>query len=81
MIDDMKYDDCTYCGGEVSEQHVELDYRYQDQLHVFKNIAAGVCHQCGEKFLKAKVAKEIENTIKSNLAPSEVMQVPVHAFR
>jgi hypothetical protein len=32
-------------------------------LYIFQNVPAGVCQQCGEKYLTAKVAKEIEQRI------------------
>ncbi len=53
-----EYGDCSFCGGEVKEDRVELDYRYKGKLFIFQNVPAGVCQQCGEKNLTAKVAKE-----------------------
>lgn len=58
-----KYGDCSFCGGEVKEDKVELDYRSKGKLYIFKDVSAGVCQQCGEKYLTAKVAKEIEYRI------------------
>lgn len=55
-----KYGDCSFCGGEVNGDSVELDYRYKGKLYIFKEVPAGVCRQCGEKYLTARVAKEIE---------------------
>jgi len=48
-----KYGDCSFCGGEVKGDKVELDYRYKGDLFVFQNVPAGVCQQCGEKYLTA----------------------------
>ena len=76
----MEFDDCTYCGGEVTLKNIELDYRYNDELFIFTNVPTGVCNQCGEKFLKSKTAKDIEKKIMSGTAPSELKQVPVHAL-
>jgi len=72
-----KYGDCSFCGGEVKEGKVELDYRYQGRLFVFQNVPAGVCQQCGEKYLTAKVAKEIEQRIQTKENWDKTISVPV----
>ena len=46
-----KYGDCSFCGGQVKSERVELDYRYKGKLHIFQKVPAGVCQQCGEKYL------------------------------
>jgi len=72
-----KYGDCSFCGGEVKEGKVELDYRYQGRLFVFQNVPAGVCQQCGEKYLTAKVAKEIEQRVQTKENWDKTISVPV----
>ena len=72
-----KYGDCSFCGGEVKEDKVELDYRYQEELFIFQNVPAGVCQQCGEKYLSAKVAKEIEHRIQTKKKWDKTISVPV----
>lgn len=71
------YDDCRYCGGEVDERLDRLDYRYHGQLYIVENVLVGVCRQCGEKFLTAKVAKQVEATVSSMKAPVTTIAVPV----
>ncbi len=73
------FGDCSFCGGEVKEEKAELDYRYKGKLYVFKDVPAGVCQQCGEKYLTASVTKEIENKIKNNKW-KKTMPVPVDVF-
>ncbi len=76
--DTMKpYDDCRYCGGEVEERLERLDYRYHGQLFLVENVAVGVCKQCGEKFLTAKVAKQVEAAVSSVKAPVPTVAIPV----
>jgi len=75
-----KYGDCSFCGGEVKEDKVELDYRYQGRLFIFQNVPAGVCQQCGEKYLTAKVAKEIEQKIRTKERWNKTIPVPVDVF-
>ncbi|MBI5234616.1 MAG: type II toxin-antitoxin system MqsA family antitoxin [Deltaproteobacteria bacterium] len=75
-----KYGDCSFCGGEVKEQRVELDYRYKEKLYIFQDVPAGVCRQCGEKYLTAKVAKTIEHKIQGKEKSLKTVVVPVYAF-
>lgn len=80
MIEVHKYGDCSFCGGEVKEESVELDYRYKGKLYIFQNVPAGVCQQCGEKYLTAKTAKRIEDRIHSKDKWSKTIAVPVEVF-
>ena len=75
-----KYGDCSFCGGEVKEDKVELDYRYKGKLYIFKDAPAGVCQQCGEKYLTAKVSKEIERRIQTKKKFDKTIPIPVYLF-
>ena len=75
-----KYGDCSFCGGEVKGSRVELDYRYQGNLFIFKDVPAGVCQQCGEKYLTSGVAKEIERRIQSKEKWNKTVAIPVEVF-
>ena len=48
-----KYADCSFCGGQVNIEKVELDYLYKTKLYTFRNVPAGVCQQCGEKSVRS----------------------------
>ena len=74
-----RYGDCSFCGGEVKEKRVELDYRYKENLYVFQNVPAGVCNQCGEKYLVSSVAKMIEKMIRSKKS-KKTITVPLQVF-
>lgn len=74
------YGDCSFCGGEVKEQQVEMDYRYHGNLYVFQNVPAGVCQQCGEKYLLAKIAKEIEHRILTKKKWDKTISVPLEVL-
>lgn len=69
------YGDCVYCGGEVTEHRVEVDYRYHGRLYILEDVPAGVCVQCGEQFFTAEVAKRMEAAVAG--LGSEVSTVPV----
>lgn len=58
-------DKCYFCKGKVVQQHIDIDYRWGDTLVVIKNVPAGVCQQCGEKYLSSEVYKELERLAKS----------------
>ena len=75
-----EYGDCSFCGGEVKEEVVELDYRHKGKLYVFREVPAGVCQQCGEKYLVAGTAKAIEHEIRTRKEWSETVSVPVTTF-
>lgn len=60
-----EYEDCYYCGGEVKEELTELDYRYKGKLFIFQDVPAGLCQQCGEKYLVSSIAKDIEKRIQT----------------
>jgi len=71
------YDDCRYCGGQVNERLERLDYRYHGQLYIVENVLLGVCKQCGEKFLTAQVAKQVEAAVSSMKASVTTIAIPV----
>ncbi len=75
-----KYEDCSFCGGEVKDNRVELDYRCKGKFYIFRDVPAGVCRQCGEKYLTAKVTKEIEHRIQTKERWDMTISVPVDAF-
>jgi len=76
------YHKCHFCGGKVSEQKVTVDYRWGEELiAVIRNVPAGVCEVCGEKYFKAEVVKAMEKTAHSRHKPKAVLQVPVRELK
>ena len=71
---------CYFCQGKVFQQHVTLDYRWGDNLAVIKDVPAGVCHQCGEKYLASDVYKEVEKLAISKRHLMGKMTVDILAF-
>lgn len=74
------YGDCHYCGGEVKEEKIRVDFWWEDKLYLIEGVPAGVCKQCGEKYFTAKVSKEMDELVKSQ-AVEKVLQIPVKRFR
>jgi YgiT-type zinc finger domain-containing protein len=78
------YADCTFCGGEVEERHINYDYRRHDHLLVLQNVPAGVCLQCGEKYFTPDVLKKMDlsfhNIFERAQQPDQVLDVPAVNF-
>ncbi|VUZ84805.1 hypothetical protein MELA_01179 [Candidatus Methylomirabilis lanthanidiphila] len=76
------YHRCYFCGGEVIEQRVTVDYRWGDAfLVVIRHVPAGVCQQCGEQYLKAEVVKEMEKVAHSQEEAKEILRIPVRELQ
>lgn len=75
-----KYDDCSFCGGRVQERLVTKVCWWGDKLvAVVENVPAGVCDQCGERYYKAHVLKEIEAML-SEKETFRSMRIPLASF-
>lgn len=74
------YGDCYYCGGDVLELEVDLDFRWGGRLFIIERVPAGVCQQCGEKFFTAAVSEELDRVVKSAQI-DRMMEVPVKVFQ
>jgi len=76
------YHRCHFCGGEVVEKRVTVDYRWGESLlAVIANVPAGVCQICGEQYFKAEVIKEMEKLGHSHEEPERVIHVPVRELK
>jgi YgiT-type zinc finger domain-containing protein len=59
------YDVCSYCEGRVQERLVTKACWWGEQLiALVENVPAGVCEQCGERYYKAEVLKQIETILR-----------------
>ena len=55
---------CFFCGGEMKKITVgNFDYRLEGQLYVIKKVPAGLCLQCGEKYIEAEVGRRMNALI------------------
>ncbi len=72
------YHKCHFCGGEVSEKRITVDYRWGEELiAMVKNVPAGVCQVCGEQYFKAEIVKEMERVVQSEEKPIKIIEVPL----
>jgi len=74
------FDKCYFCRAKVVEQLISIDYRWGDTLVVIKDVPAGVCQQCGEKYLESDVYKELERLAKNKSHLTGKMTVDILAF-
>lgn len=69
---------CHFCGGEVTEKRITVDYRWGEKLvAIIENVPAGVCQVCGEQYFKAEIVKEMEALSRSQENPKEIVGVPL----
>jgi YgiT-type zinc finger domain-containing protein len=72
------YHKCRFCGGEVLEKRITVDYRWGEELiALIENVPTGVCQVCGEQYLKAEIVKEMEKLAHSKENPKKIIQVPL----
>lgn len=55
---------CYFCGGAIKQVTVgNFDYRLEGRLYVIKKVPAGLCQQCGEKYVDAEVSRRLNALI------------------
>ena len=75
-----QYGDCCYCGGEMLEREVDLEFRWGGRLFIIESVSTGVCQQCGERFFTAAVSEELDRLAKSTQV-DRLIEVPVKVFQ
>jgi len=71
---------CYFCKGKVNKEEITVDYRWGGTLVVIKGVPAGVCQQCGEKYIESSVYKGMEKLAKNKSHPLGTMNVDVLEF-
>ncbi len=76
-----EYDDCSICGGQVSEKLVEKISVHQNRIiAIIQDVPAGVCEQCGERYYRAEVVKHLEKLLSHTTPNRNHIQVPVKQY-
>ena len=73
-------DKCYFCKGKVIQQQVAIDYRWGNNLVVIQDVPAGVCQQCGEKYLTSNVYKGLEKLAKGKSHSLGKMTVDILSY-
>lgn len=51
---------CFFCNSDIKPITVgNFDFRWEGSLYVIKKVPAGLCVQCGEKYISAEASKKI----------------------
>ena len=71
---------CPFCTGAIKPIVVgNFDYRLEGRLYVIKDVPAGLCEQCGEKYISIETARKMETLVLSG-EPEELETVKVLRF-
>ena len=76
MREPHNYGDCYFCGGEVKERVIEIEFRWKENLYLVEGVPTGICQQCGEKYFTAEVSKAIDRSIEEGNVKRTV-EIPV----
>lgn len=60
------YGECEICNTSLEQKNIQQDFWIKDKLVVVERIPAGVCPQCGEKVVNAKVGEHIAELLKNS---------------
>ena len=71
------YGKCHICNTTIVEKTIQQDFWVKDKLIVIEKIPAGVCPQCGEKIVNAKVGKHIAKLLKDTNRINEAPTISV----
>jgi len=72
---------CYFCRGKVERAEVDVDFRWGRKLKVIRDVPAGVCRQCGERYFDAAVYKAMEKLGASRKKAEERLEIDVLPFR
>jgi YgiT-type zinc finger domain-containing protein len=71
------YDDCGVCGGKVEPRRVQKVCSWGGKIvAIVKEVPAGVCTQCGERYYQADVLKHLEKQLAELNPKTKRVEVP-----
>jgi YgiT-type zinc finger domain-containing protein len=71
---------CYFCKGRVIKEEITVDYRWGGTLVVIRGVPAGICQQCGEKYIDSIVYKGMEMLAKNKSHVLGRMSVDILEF-
>ncbi|MBI2060943.1 MAG: type II toxin-antitoxin system MqsA family antitoxin [Nitrospirae bacterium] len=54
---------CPLCGGEKESGHTTYTVDYGAGVIVVRGVPATICSQCGEEWIDAKTARQLEQSV------------------
>ncbi|MDQ3753403.1 MAG: YgiT-type zinc finger protein [Acidobacteriota bacterium] len=75
----MEQDFCEYCNATLPEgERLVTVYRHRRGQHfIFERVPARVCPRCGERYLSAHAAREMDRLMRKAKQPTNLVPVPV----
>ncbi|HHT9120771.1 MAG TPA: type II toxin-antitoxin system MqsA family antitoxin [Candidatus Hypogeohydataceae bacterium YC41] len=70
---------CAICGGEKKKGKTTYSVELGFGVVVIRHVPASICTQCGEEWIEADVAKELERIVE--MARKNKLEVEVVAFK
>ena len=72
MLNDINYAGikCDFCKGGIVKNVKSLEkLNYKGMVYIFDHVPVGVCNNCGEHYVHAKVIDEMENIVDKIVLP------------
>jgi YgiT-type zinc finger domain-containing protein len=78
-----KPDFCEYCDGALTDvERLVTVYRHRKGRHfIFEGVPARVCPRCGERYIAADVAVEMDQAMRARKPRPTTVTVPIIALR
>ncbi len=73
----MNAHECEYCSGDIRPQKVTVNYSYKDKLVIIKDVPAGVCQECGQRYYAASTLEKLDAMAQNSETAPERISVPV----
>jgi len=68
---------CAVCDGQLVDEVIKYDQHWGDDIVVFEDVPARVCHACGEIWLSSQVVQAMDKVLKSQKKPTKEITIPV----
>ena len=72
--------ECAECGGVTEPRRLTIDEWWGEELFLIEQVPARVCRDCGEVYLDASVAKQLEVEMQTKNHCRRHVSVPVIAY-
>ncbi len=78
-----KSDFCEYCRAPLNDhERLVTIYRHRKGRHfIFERVPARVCTRCGERYIAARVARQMDRLMRARSQRASTVPVPVIPLR
>lgn len=71
---------CYFYKGKGVAKRIRHVHHWGDEIVVFENVPAEVCHQCGEVYFAPNVLEMMDRATTEKLEPDRMLTVPVFSL-